>query len=616
MHWTLRKKVLLGYGVVLLLGTLVFAWAFLNLLRLGRASDAILSENYRSIIAAENMIDALERQDSGVLLYILGFEDEGTEQFQENEHRFLQWFSRAKDNTTIEGEAEIINRIDSAYSAYPRVFTSFLQERAASGQRPALEYHEMLLPAFMAVRDASAELRDLNERTMEIASDRAGAVADRAMWSMGIVGLLTLGLGLILSFVLSNRLVRPIQRMRDATKHITEGDYDVEVIVESKDELGLLATQFNEMTAQLRAYRDLNIERIMAEQKKSEAVIQSIDDGLVVVGADLYIEGMNPAAAYALGVNRTEALGQPFLEVVQSEKLFQYVRETVASGATPAIKEEQTYFSVERGEAQQHYQFVVTPVYTPSKVMLGAILLLRDVTKLKELDRLKSEFVATASHELKTPLTSIGMSIGLLEERAETKLDDRERELLAAAGEDVERLKHLVNDLLDLSKIEAGKIELNFEAVPVSLLVGQAVQSLKAQAEEKDIELINRVPDHLPDVRADANKVTWVLTNLISNALRYTSAGGHIELKAEPAGSKMHLSVQDDGEGIPYVYQSKIFDKFVQVAGKKSIGGSGLGLAICKEIVRAHGGSIWVDSIPGIGATFTFTLPLASAQKQ
>jgi len=422
------------------------------------------------------------------------------------------------------------------------------------------------------------------------------------------VGLLTLILGFIFSLVLSNRLVRPIQRMRDATQRIAGGDYDVEVPAGNEDELGLLAAQFNEMAAKLRAFRDLNVERMMSEKKKSEAVIQSIDDGLVVIGAGLVIDDMNPAAARILGLDRSEALGARFQSVVSAEDLVRSVTGVVESGRPPDLQEEKTYVSVERGGVLQHFQFVVSPVSTPSR---GAIVLLRDVTKLKELDRLKSEFVATASHELKTPLTSIGMSIGLLQERAGAKLQGRELELLSAAGEDVERLKRLVNDLLDLSKIEAGRIELAFEAVPVALLFEKAVQSLGAQAEEKGVALTAGLQEGLPDVRADANKITWVLTNLISNALRYTKEGGLIELRAERAGSKVNVSVRDDGEGIPYAYQSKVFDKFVQVAGTRSVGGSGLGLAISKEIVRAHGGSIWVESTPGEGARFTFTLPVS-----
>jgi NtrC-family two-component system sensor histidine kinase KinB len=208
--------------------------------------------------------------------------------------------------------------------------------------------------------------------------------------------------------------------------------------------------------------------------------------------------------------------------------------------------------------------------------------MLRDVTRLREVERLKSEFVMAASHELRTPLTSIGMSVDLLQEHAAAGLAEKDRELLATAHEEVERMKALINDLLDLAKIETGRILLDFGPVAVDELVG----------------------------RVDANKITWVLTNLVSNALRHARHGGHIHVTAIPVGPQIHLAVQDDGPGIPHEYQARIFQKFVQVKGRES-GGTGLGLAICKEIVRAHGGTIWVESKPGQGSTFTFTIPAA-----
>ena len=230
--------------------------------------------------------------------------------------------------------------------------------------------------------------------------------------------------------------------------------------------------------------------------------------------------------------------------------------------------------------------------------------------ELKELDRLKSEFVMMASHELRTPLTSIGMSIDLLREKATPKLNEKEQELLSVAYEESQRLRALVNDLLDLSRIEAGKIDMEFTSVPVRTLFEKAVSPLKTQAEERSIELSYSVPDTVPNVKADPGKIIWVLVNLIANALRYTDKGGHISLRAEKIGVFAHISVQDDGIGIPYEYQSRIFDKFVQVKGVRDEGGSGLGLAISREMVRAHGGAIWVESAPGKGSTFTFTIPL------
>jgi len=237
-------------------------------------------------------------------------------------------------------------------------------------------------------------------------------------------------------------------------------------------------------------------------------------------------------------------------------------------------------------------------------------LLLRDVTRLTELDRLKSEFVMMASHELRTPLTSIGMSIKLLLEKTMGKLDGKEQQLLLAAHEDLQRLKNLVNNLLDLSKIEAGKMAMEFENISVHSLCQNATGVLKNQIDAKGVNVTLDLHPDLPNVKADANKIIWALTNLISNALRYTDSGGQIRLSAERIDPYIHVSVIDNGPGIPFEVQSKIFDKFVQIKSDKALGGSGLGLTICKEIIRAHGGTIWVDSTPGEGSTFTFTLPI------
>lgn len=610
MIWTLRKKILIGYGIALILMIIVVVWAFINLSWLGNASDAILQENYRSILAAENMINAIERQDSATLLLINGYDDQGLQQFRENESQFLQWLGRAKDNITIEGEQQIINTIDSSYASYLVSFSKLRSQYQLAPAQAAAFYHENVLPAFKEVRDICIRLRDVNQETMYEASDRASAIADRAIWSMIFIGIAVVVTGLGFSLLLSNLIARPVRQIVEATKTIAEGNYEVEVNTGSSDELGSLAKEFNVMARKLKAYHDLNVERIVMEKHKSEAIIRSIDDGIVVVDADFRITGMNPTAAKVFGVNTNEAHNRHFLEVVKDEQLFDYVKQSAQSGKSPVIEEGKNVLTVEQNGQTHHYLFSITPVQERRHSLLDVILLLRDVTRLKELDRMKSEFVMTASHELRTPLTGIGMSVDLLLESAMQKLNAKEQQLLSAAHEEVQRLKALVNDLLDLSKIEAGKIELEFEQVPVLMLLEKAVSVLKNQAEEKSIELSLEVPDDLPDVKVDANKITWVLTNLIANALRYTERGGHIRLFSEQVNRRVNISVSDDGAGIPYEYQSRIFDKFAQVKSDKIAGGSGLGLAICKEIVRAHNGNIWLESKPGEGSTFTFTLPV------
>jgi NtrC-family two-component system sensor histidine kinase KinB len=398
--------------------------------------------------------------------------------------------------------------------------------------------------------------------------------------------------------------------MMQATQKIASGNYEVEVPLKSSDELGRLTEEFNSMAKKLKAFHSLNIEQIVAEKRKSESIIRSIDDGIVLIDAECKVTDINPMAGKILRVEAEKVENRHFLEVVKNEQLFQYISQSIETGKSPEIGEKQNVITVERDGGRRHYQFSVAPVHGRMGSLLGVVLLLRDVTRLAELDRLKSEFVMTTSHELRTPLTSIGMSIALLLETALNKLDQKEQQLLSAAHEDLQRLRALVNNLLDLSRIEAGKMEMDFARRPAPPLLEKVVESFKVQADQKGVALSFNVPGGLPHVKADANQISWVLTNLVSNALHFTPRGGTIQLTAEAFGPFVQISVRDTGPGIPYEYQPKIFDKFVQVKSHDVLGGSGLGLAICKEIVRAHGGTIWVDSVPGAGSTFIFTVPI------
>lgn len=611
MTWTLRKKIFIGYGITLVLMVLILIWAFLHLWDLGRASEAILRENYRSILAAENMVYALERQDSAVLLILLGYEAEGGKQFRENEGQFFQWLGRAKDNITVEGEDQIVNAIETGYATYLSHSSQIKPISVAGPQKAAIFYHETMLPSFLKVRETCIRLREINQENMYRVSDHASFIAKRAIWSMGIIGFAAVAIGIAFSLFLSNLLVRPVQQMMQATQKISEGSYDVEVSIKSSDELGRLTEEFNSMAKKLQAYHSLNIEQIMAEKRKSESIIRSIDDGLVLIDADCKVTDMNPMAGFIFQVEPGKVVTRHFLEVVKNEQLFNYIKQSIESGQSPRIEEKQKVFTVEHDGGRRHFQFSVTPIHGRTGSLLGVVLLLRDVTRLAELDRLKSEFVMTASHELRTPLTSIGMSIDLLLESAPKKLDAKEQQLLSAAHEELQRLKVLVNNLLDLSRIEAGKMEMEFSSNPVRPLLEKVVESFRIPAEQKGVALAFQVPEGLPNMKGDENRIAWVLTNLISNALHFTPGGGAVRLTAGAFGPFIQISVIDNGPGIPYEYQSKIFDKFVQVKSDKILGGSGLGLAICREIVRAHGGTVWVDSVPGAGSTFNFTLPVA-----
>jgi len=608
---TFRQKIFIGYGASLILVVLILAWAMFMMLRLGRASESILRENYRSIQAAEHMIDAIDRQDSAILLYLLGYQEQGLKEFRENETAFLQWLGRARDNITVPGEKEIIDSIEHNYTRYLGEVVN-LHLKGASNQRGAINlYHELTLPLFRSTRDTCVKLREINHETMYAASNRAGRLSLQAVVSMSVIGTLAVIIGVVFSFFLSRLISRPVTELKKAALQIAEGNYEVQVPVQGSAELALLADQFNQMAEKLRKFHEMNIGKIIAEKLKSEAIIQNVDDGIMVVDDQLIINNVNPKAALIFGVHKDSLLGRHFFEAVRDERLFHLLKQSVESGDSPPLGEGEDIFTITSEKGSLHYQFSIMPMRSSSHAIQGVVLLLRDITRLRELDRLKSEFVLTASHELRTPLTSVSMAVDLLMESAAAKLTDKERELLEACHEDVQRLRALVNDLLDLSKIEAGKLDLAFERVDPDFLFDQAMAVMKPQTDAKHIELKLEVPAALPPVMIDPNKIVWVLVNLLANAVRHTPEGGHIRVKGERVGGQVHLSVSDDGEGVPYEIQSRIFDKFIQVKRDGSVGGSGLGLAISKEVVRAHRGTIWLDSVPGQGSTFTFTLPVA-----
>ena len=613
--WTLRGKILLGQGFILLLLAILLIVAFVRLDRLGRASASILTENYRSILAAENMIDALERQDSAVLLLTLGHAAEGVEQFRTNERRFLTWLERAQNNITIQGEVAILERIDDGFQAYVGAFSEFERLPAEVREDGGVQYHQVMFPIFLRVRDACTQLREINEEAMLEASRHAEVVAHRGMTSLAVFGGVTVLLGIVFSLFVATLLTRPLEELVDATQRLARGDYDVTVPPPSTDELRVLTSEFNVMVAQLRTYRDLNVKKLVVEKQRTEAVLGSIEDGILLLDEEISVRRMNPSAERILGLSEEDARRRPLGQVLRDAKVLEDVTRQIR-GEKPSPESEGPVLLERSIDGEPRYfDFSVTPVTLGSRSRLGFVLVLRDVTELQRLDRLKDQLVMTASHEFRTPLTSIGMSLDLLDERGET-FGPQARELLSAAREDVQRLRRLVDALLDLSKIRSGKLKMTMGRIAVEDILARLWRGFQVQFEERGVELDVELSDSSLHVWGDREKIESALSNLLSNALRHTPKGGRVEVGAEPAGAFVAFSVGDNGPGIAVADQSRIFDEFVQADAERAAGGTGLGLSISREIVRAHGGTIWVDSHPGEGSIFTFTLPAARSNEE
>ena len=301
-------------------------------------------------------------------------------------------------------------------------------------------------------------------------------------------------------------------------------------------------------------------------------------------------------------------------EVARDARIAGAVAETLQSQRPVAGEGMSSLLPLAVAGSERAFRLRTTPMRDNDHRLLGAVTLLEDITHLREIDRLKSDFIATASHELRTPLTSVQMGVHLLLERAAGELTDKQVEVLSACREDCERLDKLMRDLLDISRIEAGESKPVFERVRTADLLNAAARDLRPQVESKGLEFKLDAPVDLPEVKVDQTQVERVLSNLVANAIRYTKHG-EIRISAEPRGNSVAVSVSDTGTGIPQEYLPHIFDKFVQVPGAAT-GGAGLGLAISRWIIEAHGGHISVQSEPSKGSTFTFTLPAAALQRE
>lgn len=605
-----RRQILFGYGVAMILTAIVLVFGLMNLLRLGQASNAILRENYRSILAAEKMRDAIQQQQAATVFLLVKKDRPLIRQLSGTQQQFLLNLAKAKDNITIPDEAGVLEELEREYNEYIFHFAQFVQLPRTDNAEALAYYQNNLQPHVETIERGCDRLSELNQTAMVNGSNRAQRIAHMAVWSMLVVGGGAIFVGIVFSLVLSTRVTRPVRELVDATNRVALGDYDVVVTGQSSNEFADLADHFNTMVTKLRAFHELRVSEILDEKRKTEAILQTVDDGIFVVDGQRKVVSLNRAAVAALGLS-SWPMGQPDVqEVISDDKLIHEIETALQTPeATTEPVREDRYVTIPHGEHEAHYEYSITPVEASAGKRTGVVVVLRDVTRLRELDRLKSEFVMTASHELRTPLTSIEMSVNLLHERAGDKLDPSEQELLEVAREETIRLKHLVGELLDLTKIESGKIEMQLTETASQLLLSSAIEPFRVQAEQQGVELLLEVDEDLPNIRCDPNKLTWVITNLIGNALRYTKRNGHVWVSAEKAGRWVNLYVRDDGAGIPYDKQASIFDKFVQVEESGPTGGAGLGLAISKEIVRAHHGHIWVESEPGKGSLFTITLP-------
>ena len=620
----IRTKLLIGYLVFTATLVILGGWSAWHLREMGGVSRNIIANNYDSVIAAQDMRDSLERQNSAALFALLGHREQALKRLSEYRTRFDATLQGAANNITEPGEGDIIEAIRRHRDAYYSQVDAFLAEIKARRSIPSMdagtsgaetpggsESFIRLEPLINQLRTDCDNLLQINQQAMVAKSEAAAGVAQR--WFVAtllIAGSLVVA-GLIFAFFLANRIVGPLRELTAAAAKIAGGDLDAKASVDSRDEVGILAAGFNRMAERIRQLRRSDLGKLVIAQQTTEAAIDSLYDPVIVTDDQGGVTKLNPAAEEIFG-SESENAGKHIEEIARDSRIAVAVSEALSSQRPVAGEGAASVLPLDVDGTERAFRLRTTPMRDDEGRLLGAVTLLEDITHLREIDRVKSEFIATASHELRTPLTSVQMSVHLLLEGAVGALTDKQRTVLQACREDCERLEKLMRDLLDLSRIEAGESAPNCLAVRIGDLIHAATAPLLGRAEARQISLVADIPADIPPVLADRPQIERVITNLVTNALRYTDVGGSIRIQVAQREGHVAVSVRDSGRGIPSEYLPHIFDKFAQVPGAPP-GGAGLGLAISKRIVEAHGGQIVVKSLVGHGTTFTFTLRAAQS---
>lgn len=609
---TLRTKLLLAQVPLGLALALVCILSVMMLSFLGSHSQTILKDNYRSVLAAQRMKESIERLDSAALFLLAGQREKGLQQASVHRPLFEAELKAQEGNITESGEREITERLRTFWTEYQEEFAQLTE--TADPEVAKQFYFTELEPTFYKVKNAADEILALNQDAMVHKSENVRRTAERMNALIITAALGALLFGLLFSISLTRRLLRPLSVLSQTTRRIGEGDFTARAPIQGRDELAQLARDFNAMASHLDEYRRSSLGELLQVQQASQSAIDSLPDPVVVFGIEGDVRNVNRAAEALLGLVLESNTKDPLQNVdLAVRSVLERLRAHVLGGKGPYIpKGFEEAIRLPSPEGDRYLLPRATPVYEPQGGIVGATVVFQDVTRLRRFDELKNDLVATAAHEFRTPLTSLRMAIHLCLEQVVGPVTEKQADLLYAAREDCERLQAMVDDLLDLSRLEAGRIEMHPRPMAADSLVKAEIEAHRAAAAERGVQLSAHPSLAGDEVLVDPERIALVFSNLVTNAIRHTPGNGKIEVRARPTDGAVRFEVADTGEGILPEYQRRIFDKFFRVPGSASHG-AGLGLSIAKEIVLGHGGEIGVESQPGQGSTFWFTLPRAAA---
>jgi two-component system, NtrC family, sensor histidine kinase KinB len=601
---TLKTKLITGLcgllGVVLVVGVLSIRTSN----DFSSSIQRIFRENYDSVVACYKMKDTVEQLDRTVMSSLWENSPISDSKVETILAEFEHNLKFQQGNITVPGEQDMVDLLTHQWAVYRKSFESFKHLPTAGSERLDSVRND-LLPLSDALRSTAQQIIQINLDNMVSVDGQARQRADQTNRTM--LFLVCTGVLLAVVFILAivPTIIRPIFSLTRSVEDIRKGNLDLVVNVHSHDEIGQLGSAFNEMALSLRELRRSDRARFLRIQESTQLALDSLSDAVAICSPTGEIELANGAARNLLGLNpgsNIAAVGddrvrEPFLRASRE------LRTVHPTGGDSVIQ-------VFRDGEERFFLPEATPIVAEGDRLAGVTLIFKDYSCMRELEEVKSGLISTVSHQLKTPLTSIRLAAHVLLSEKLGPLSAKQVELLAAAKEDSDRLHHIIENLLDIGKMEAGHSGMQMRPLPPEQLIMHAADETRASFLDKGVALRTEIPQDVPPVMADDLRIQYVFSNLLSNALKYTPSGGSVRMMATLEGPMVSFTVEDTGTGIPEEYLEHVFDKFFRVPGQEQRSDTGLGLAIAREIIEAHGGRIRVESRLDQGTRFVFTLPV------
>jgi NtrC-family two-component system sensor histidine kinase KinB len=597
---SIRTKLVIAFAGLLLIAAVVGVLSIHTLNESSKAIARILRENYDSVAACDHMKETLEKLDRQAEMCLLEDRPDLCQLSEPLIGDFEKNLRIQQGNVTLPGEKELTNHLTDAWQSYRQNLEKFYQLSDLTARREF--YRQQILPPSQVIREGAQKIINANLNNMVAADGQAQRRVTQTRRALLFLLFIAMAMGAGFTLLAGPAILKPIASLTQSVREIQKGNLDLVVNVHSQDEIGQLGEAFNQMASSLRELRRSDRAHLLRTQHSTQLALDSLNDAVAICNCEGKIELANDAAQSLFGLvpessidkAGNEKISQMFVRVCQEERAFQ---PRGYDAAIQIFKEEEEHFFIPQA----------IPIFDQPHQLVGVTLMLTDVTRLRRLDEVKTGLISTVSHELKTPLTSIRLAIHVLLNEKLGPLSPQQLEILATARQDSDRLYRVIEDLLDISRIESGRAELQLEPVNVEDLVLQVTDKMRSAFLDRKITVHLKVAPEVPRVLIDATRFQLVFDNLLNNALKYTPSGGEVTIAARSEDGMVSFTVEDTGIGIAPEYLPRIFEKFFRAPDQDHIG-SGLGLTIAKEIVEAHHGTITVASQPGKGTKFTFAV--------